>query len=131
MDPLTVSAASGLRSRMDTLELLANNLANAETSGYKSDREFYGLYASPEANNPLGADFASMLPVVERQWTDFGQGSFQTTGNPLDVAISGPGFLAANGPTGPVYTRNGSMKLSHSGVLVTGDGYPLRAVGNK
>ncbi len=131
MDPLTVAAASGLRSRMDTLELLANNLANAETSGYKSDREFYGLYASPEADNPLGPGFAEMLPVVERQWTDFAQGSFQTTGSPLDVAISGRGFFAANGPSGPVYTRNGSLKLSRSGELVTGEGYPLRTVGNK
>ena len=55
MDPITISAASGLRSRMESLELLANNLANAETSGYKTDHEFYGLYTSAEAFNPLGA----------------------------------------------------------------------------
>ena len=44
MDPLTISAASGLRARMETLDLLANNLANAGTTGFKSDREFYSLY---------------------------------------------------------------------------------------
>ena len=53
MDPLTISAASGLRVRMESLEMLANNLANADTTGYKIDREFYSLYVSPEAQDPL------------------------------------------------------------------------------
>src|SRR5215469_294053 len=75
MDPLTISAASGLRSRMDALDLLANNLANAETSGYKSDREFYGLYTSPEAYSSQGGEFVTTLPVVQKQWTDFSQGT--------------------------------------------------------
>lgn len=131
MDPLTIAAASGLQSRMDSLELLANNLANAETSGYKGDREFYGLYVSPEADNPLGPDFLTTLPVVERQWTDFSQGSFQTTGNPLNIALSGRGFLAVNGPDGVLYTRNGNLHVAHSGELVTADGYPVRAIGNR
>jgi flagellar hook-basal body protein len=107
MDPLTIAAASGLRSRMESLSLLANNLANAGTSGYKSDREFYGLYASSEAGSSADGNL-QVLPVVERQWTDFAQGTIQATGNPLDVALSGRGFLVANAPGGPVYTRNGS-----------------------
>src|ERR1700694_1468840 len=49
MDPISISAASGMRARMESLEMLANNLANASTGGYKSDREFYGLYVSPDA----------------------------------------------------------------------------------
>ena len=54
MDPLTAIAASGLRARMESLELLANNIANASTGGYKADREFYGLYAAAEAqDDPL------------------------------------------------------------------------------
>jgi flagellar basal-body rod protein FlgF len=129
MDPLTISAASGLRSRMDTLDLLANNLANAETSGYKTDREFYGLYVSPEASSTLGGEFVSTLPVVEKQWTDFTQGTLQTTGNSLNVALSGPGFFAVNGPSGVLYTRNGSLKIDPSGQLVAADGYALRSVG--
>jgi flagellar basal-body rod protein FlgF len=131
MDPLAIAAASGLQSRMDSLELLANNLANAETSGYKGDREFYGLYISPEAGNPLGPDFLTTLPVIERQWTDFSQGSFRSTGNPLDVALSGRGFLAVNGPNGILYTRNGNLRVAHSGELVTAEGYPVRAIGNR
>ena len=50
MDPLTAIAASGLRARMESLELLANNVANASTGGYKADREFYSLYTAPEAD---------------------------------------------------------------------------------
>jgi flagellar basal-body rod protein FlgF len=131
MDPLSMAAASGLRSRMDSLDLLSNNLANAGTSGYKSDREFYGLFASPDAANPLGAEFQTMLPVVQRQWTDFSQGTLQSTGNPLDVALSGRGFLAVNGPNGVLYTRNGGLKIAPSGDLVTGEGYAVRAAGGK
>ncbi len=129
MDPLTISAASGLRSRMETLDLLANNLANAETSGFKTDHEFYGLYTSAEAYDPLGSGFVSTLPVVEKQWTDFSQGTLTSTGNPLDIALSGRGFLAVNGPTGPLYTRNGNLKIAPSGELVTRDGFAVRSAG--
>ena len=129
MDPLTISAASGLRSRMESLELLANNLANAETSGYKSDHEFYGLYTTAEAFNPMGDDAVSTLPVVERQWTDFSQGTLTATGNSLDIGLSGRGFIAVNGPSGALYTRNGSLRIAPSGELTTGEGYSLRSAG--
>ena len=129
MDPVTISAASGLRSRMETLELLANNLANAETSGYKTDHEFYGLYTSAEAYSSMGGEFVSTLPVVERQWTDFSQGTLASTGNPLDIALAGRGFLAVNSESGPLYTRNGNLKIAPSGELVTGEGYTVRSAG--
>ena len=76
MDPLTVAAASGLRSRMDALELLANNLANSATSGYKSDSEFYGLFTGL-AQDMVGDGSSAVLPVIEHQWTDFSQGTLQ------------------------------------------------------
>jgi len=116
---------------MDSLELLANNLANAATSGYKTDREFYGLYASPDATSPWGDGTVSTLPVVERQWTDFSQGTLQPTGNSLDVALSGPGLITVNGPNGVLYTRNGSLKIAPSGELVTAEGYAVRTVGGQ
>jgi flagellar basal-body rod protein FlgF len=131
MDSLSIAAASGLQSRMDSLEMLANNLANAGTSGFKSDREFYGLFTSPEAANSLGPEFQTMLPVVQSQWTDFSQGTLQPTGNPLDVALSGRGFFAVNGPNGILYTRDGGLKIASSGDLVTGEGYAVRAQGGK
>jgi flagellar basal-body rod protein FlgG len=114
---------------MESLDLLANNLANAGTSGYKRDQEFYGLFASPESLDPATGGASATLPVIERQWTDFSQGVIQSTGNPLDVALSGSGFLAATGPTGPLYTRNGSLQILPSGELATSDGYKLQKTG--
>src|SRR6516162_1369593 len=95
MDPMTAVAASGLRARMESLDLLANNIANASTGGYKADREFYSLYAAPET---AGNDPSSTMPLIERPWVDHTQGVLRTTGNPLDVALSGKGFFAVNGP---------------------------------
>ena len=111
---------------MESLSLLANNLANATTSGYKSDSEFYGLYTSPDADS---SSEASTLPSIERQWTDFSQGTLQPTGNPLDVALSGPGFLTVAGPGGDQYTRNGNLHVSRTGDLVSSEGFSVRGVG--
>ncbi len=132
MDALTIAAASGLQARMDSLEMLANNMANAATDGYKTDREGYSLYLAPEAApGREGNPFSETLPVVERQWTDFSQGTLRSTGNPLDLALSGSGFFAVNGPSGPLFTRNGGFQLSASGQLITQEGYPVRAAGGK
>jgi flagellar basal-body rod protein FlgF len=130
MDALTIAAASGLRSRMESLDLLANNLANSATAGYKRDQEFYGLFSSDEATG-AGDGPASTLPVIQRQWTDFSPGVLQVTGNPMDVALSGDGFFAVNGPNGPLYTRNGNLKVLPSGNLATADGYALRNTDGK
>jgi flagellar basal-body rod protein FlgF len=129
MDPLTVAAVSGLRSRMESLDLLANNLANANTSGFKGDSEFYGLYTSDEGVDPTTDNASFSLPMVERQWTDFSQGTLLSTGSQLDVAISGHGFLALDGPSGPLYTRNGNLRVSPSGQLTSADGYAVRGPG--
>jgi flagellar basal-body rod protein FlgF len=126
MDPMTAIAASGLRARMESLELLANNVANASTGGYKADREFYSLYAAPETED---SDPVSTMPVIDRPWTDLSQGLLQATGNPLDLALSGAGFFTVEGPQGNLYTRNGSFRLAANGSLVTPDGYPVRASG--
>lgn len=108
--------------------MLANNLANAGTSGFKSDREFYSLYVSREALGPMPGSVTT-LPVIEKQWTDFSQGALQTTGNPLDVALEGRGFLAVQGPHGVLYTRNGALHASETGELVTSEDFPVRAKG--
>ena len=123
MDPITAIAASGLRARMEALDLLANNMANASTGGYKADQEFYSLYVAPEAqdNEP-----PSTMPVVEQRWTDWSQGLVRSTGNQLDVALSGKGFFAVDGPGGTLYTRNGSFRLGAGGKLVTADGFAVR-----
>lgn len=113
MDPLLISAASGMKARMESLDMLANNLANSATSGFKADREFYSLYQE-------------QLPVVETHWTDFSQGTVLPTGDPLNLALSGQGFFALNGPAGTVYTRNGSFQISKSNQLASVEGYTLR-----
>jgi len=123
MDSMTATAASGLRARMESLDLLANNIANASTGGYKADREFYSLYVGEDA---AGSDGSSTMPLIERPWVDHAQGALRPTGNPLDLAISGSGFFAVNGPNGPLYTRNGSFHLGAGGELLSADGYAVR-----
>jgi flagellar basal-body rod protein FlgG len=127
MDPLNLTAASGLRSRLESLELLSNNLANANTAGYKRDSEFYGVYrAHLMDDDPDGADpVTPSLPYIERPWTDFRQGVIERTGNPGDLALSGPGFFAVESPGGVLYTRNGHFRLSSTGTLETADGYAV------
>lgn len=126
MDSLTSVAASGLRARMESLDLLANNVANASTGGYKADREFYSLYIGPDAS----AEPSGTMPVIERPWIDLSQGLLQPTGNSLDLALTGRGFFTVAGPHGPLYTRAGNFHLS-KGQLVTAEGYPVSAAGGQ
>ena len=125
MDALITAAASGMRARMETLDVLANNLANTAAPGFKADREFYNLYISDEAQPNSGLSQLTQ-PVSERNWIDFSQGSLSPTGNNLDVAISGKGFFAVNSPAGTLYTRDGSFQLSPQGLIQTKEGYSLR-----
>src|ERR1035438_10576006 len=74
MDPLMAIAASGLRARMESLDLMANNAANSSTSGFKADREFYSLYVSPEAQD---AGSTTAMPLIESRWTDLAQGTLR------------------------------------------------------
>jgi len=127
MDTILSNAASGMRARMESLDMLANNLANASTGGYKSDREFYNLYVAAEAGGDASdGNGLPTQPLIEKHWIDYSQGQLHQTNNPLDAALDGAGFFAVNGPGGPLYTRNGSFRVNANGVLVTSDGYPLR-----
>jgi len=128
MDQAAVMAASGLRARMQALDMLSNNLANANTNGFKLDREFYSLFSGDSIG--IDGEDPSQMPEVKSQWTDFSQGTLTETKNPLDMALTGQGFFTANGPSGPLYTRNGTFQISSTGVLSTSDGYPLKAIVN-
>ena len=123
MDQVSILAAAGLRARIESLDMLANNIANASTSGYKGDGEFYSLFTS-EAANADGTP-PSTLPMIERLWTDFSQGSLEPTNNPLDFGLSGKGFFVVQGPSGPLYTRSGSFQVTSTGQIATPDGYGL------
>jgi flagellar basal-body rod protein FlgF len=131
MDALTAAAASGIRARIESLDMLANNLANESAAGFKADQEAYDLYVSPEAaDSPEGTNPA-ILPVVQNRWTDFAQGALLPTGNSMDLALSGKGFFVASTPTGPVYTRGGSLRFSLTGQLETLDGYAVQGSDGK
>jgi flagellar basal-body rod protein FlgG len=123
MDPITAIAASALQAQMDSLDLLANNTAHASTGGYKADREFHSMYVAPEAE---GNDPVTSMPMIQQGWTDWSQELLRPTGNQLDLAISGKGFFSVDGPTGQIYTRNGSFRLGKGGKIVTSDGYAVR-----
>jgi flagellar basal-body rod protein FlgF len=123
MDQISVMAAAGMQSRMQSLDLVANNLANSSTGGYKTDGEFFTLFTSEAAGEDESGPIA--VPMIQRQWTDFGQGLLEPTNNPLDFGLSGKGFFVVQGPSGPLYTRNGNFRFSNTGALITNEGYPL------
>lgn len=118
VDALHTAAASGLRARMESLEMLANNIANASTPGYKADREFYSTYIAPEAFDGPEGSLPVSSPVIETSWTDFKAGVSSETGNTLDFAINENGFFTIGTSNGVVYTRNGSFRVSAEGNLV-------------
>ena len=113
MDQALLTVAAGMRSRMETLEVLGNNIANAPTSGYKADREFYRLFATAEARLAISPGDRPWMPVVEGSVIDFAQGPLIQTAGPLDLALSGPGFLVVRSPSGDLYTRSGSEFSVH------------------
>lgn len=103
------TAARGLNSRMKNLEIVANNLANLNTTGFKREIPF------SEVMNQYGQ-------VGIQKATDYKQGNLVQTSNPLDVAISGDGFFVVQTESGPELTRNGQFKISDDGYVVTRDG---------
>ncbi len=124
MDAIGIAAASGLRARMESLEILANNLANAGTSGFKADRERYSTYWSAESTAAIdaGRGGPGVSPVIERNWIDFTQGALTHTGGANHLAITGPGFLTVRRGSETLYTRNGELQMSARGTLVNNEG---------
>ncbi|HUO11621.1 MAG TPA: flagellar basal-body rod protein FlgF [Caulobacteraceae bacterium] len=111
------------------LEITANNLANADTIGYKFD----DMLSSADPVTPTGSSQVASSPVtfvtsggVAR---DYSQGALTTTGSPLDVAIDGKGFFTISTASGPRYTRDGRFTLDPTGKLVTQDGDPVEGDG--
>jgi len=106
------------------LDVVANNIANIDTTGYKADGSLFEEYLNSGAQT--GAGGGSVSFVRDRGvWHDMRQGPIERTGNSLDVAIDGNGFLVVQTPRGERYTRNGSMQLNATGQLVTNDGNPV------
>jgi flagellar basal-body rod protein FlgG len=128
-------AATGMAAEETQLDTIANNLANANTAGYKrQNAQFEDLLyqnvrtAGPNADGnvaPTATQLGTGVRVVATT-RSFAQGTLQQTGNQLDVAIEGQGFFAVMRPTGEMaYTRAGSFQLDAQRRLTTGDGLPL------
>lgn len=123
------AAVTGLVSRTDALDLVANNLANDNTTGYKAQKEFYQALTAAENPNlsPLNKAIND-YGILGGTETDLRSGSVERTGNQLDIALEGSGFLTVQTPSGISYTRNGSLHLGPNGELLTADGGKVLAV---
>lgn len=128
-------AAAGALVQQMRLEILANNVANINTIGYKGEKTIFSL--ADTATIPTDDQTADLIqplipyapPFLTR--IDFSQGALRQTGNPLDVALNGKGFLSVQTPDGIQYTRQGSFSMNDEGVLITQDGFPVLGQGGE
>lgn len=128
------SSATGMKAQEMLIDVTANNLANVNTNGFKRSQLDFAdlLYSRPkqagaivgDSASPIGLELGSgVRPVGTTK--SFSTGTFEQTNNPTDVAIEGDGFIpiTVNGTT--QYTRDGALRRGPTGLLMTGDGYPL------
>ncbi len=121
MDRGLYVAMTGAKQIMQAQAVNNNNIANVSTTGFRADTVAF-------TSLPIyGAGFASRVNAVAvSAGTDFSGGALQSTGNALDVAVNGKGFIAVQGPDGKeAYTRAGDLKLTDSGAVTTGTGLPV------
>ena len=137
MDPALRTSATGMAAQQTRTEVIANNLANVNTTGFKRSRAHFEdlLYQTIQGPATLGSRDTEKLPVIQVgrgvrldaiQRID-SQGSLEQTERPLDVAIEGEGYFEVQLPNGnSAYTRDGSFQISDQGVLVTNTGYSVQ-----
>lgn len=124
MDSGYYAACAGLKAQTQALEIVANNLANLQTTGYRGEQPtFRALLASSgtEAMLPLNR-VVNDFGILAGTRVDLSPGNLERTGNPLDLAIEGSGFFAVQTKAGVLYTRNGNFQVSSQGQLVTVSG---------
>ncbi|MGL4344253.1 MAG: flagellar hook-basal body protein, partial [Cellulosilyticaceae bacterium] len=134
------TAASGMTSQQLNVDTISNNLANANTAGYKRESMTFksllytkmdtpNIPGSPQAPNPMQVGHGVRAGSTTR---DYSQGILQETGNPTDMAIEGKGFFAVQNGEQVAYTRDGSFRLAmtedNAYALVSGNGHPLLSV---
>jgi flagellar basal-body rod protein FlgG len=130
------SAKTGLDAQNTQMAIIANNLANANTTGFKSDRAAFqdlmyqnvrqvGAQSTQNTQYSTGLTLGTGVRIVATQ-KNYSQGSVSQTNGALDLSISGRGFLQITLPDGTLaYTRDGSLSLDNQGNVVTASGYPL------
>src|SRR5436190_12498385 len=109
------------------MEVVSNNVANMNTTGFKGDTAVFEEYLMPgaSADQFLRPDRRPSYVVDRSTWHDMSQGPVQQTGNPLDVAVNGEAFLVVQTPRGERYTRNGALQTNSTGQLVTSEGFAV------
>jgi flagellar basal-body rod protein FlgF len=132
MDSGIYTAFSGMQSKLDALDVLSNNLANLNTTGFKEEIAFFtflnqSLEGSKGSENLNEAINQSILTQTA---LNVASGSLTPSGRDLDIAIEGNGFLAVDTPRGIRYTRNGSLHLNAQSLLATSEGFPIRGDNN-
>lgn len=137
------TAVSGANAQAQQVESIANNLANADTLGYKKDQVAFKEYLEtaerdPAAREPIRGPLKDkdLYPldgkerahvVATGNYVNFKQGSLRITNSPLDLAIDGGGFFEVATPQGVRFTRLGAFKVGADGMLVTSEGHPVLA----
>lgn len=120
------TAATGMEAQKLNHQVIADNLANASTSGYKAYNLVHKTHSEKEITNLVNDTKVGKITYGSEVYDtsfDMSQGSLRQTGNPLDIAISGEGFFPVQDPDGNVsYTRNGHFNLDSTGFLVTQSG---------
>jgi len=123
------SAASGMIMEASRLDIIANNLANVNTPGFRRDVALYRsfsdqqLFRSDFQSAPIGA--IAMGAFLDDVFSVPRQGPLQRTGNALDLALLGDVYLAVSAPAGQRYTRHGGLQAGSGGLLVTASGHPV------
>jgi flagellar basal-body rod protein FlgF/flagellar basal-body rod protein FlgG len=120
MDSGYYAAMAGLVARSQALDTAASNLSNAQTPGYRAEREFFrSVLLGPDASDSQLGHVVNNFGLLGGDHLDMGQGALTSTGNPLDLAIEGEGFFQVQTPNGQRFTRDGGFHRSQSGQLVT------------
>jgi flagellar basal-body rod protein FlgF len=118
MDTTVYVALSAQVALQKQLETVANNMANANTAGFKADRPFFQSYLEPLSGPGGGVSFVQDAAT----YIDRTSGPMEVTGNPLDIALDGDGFLSVSGPGGTEYTRDGHLRVGPDSTLTDAAG---------
>lgn len=121
------AACTGLLSRTQALDTIANNLANVSTAGFRASHNVFSSILATTGGSPLSVlnQDTNDFGVLSGTQLDTSQGALLRTGNDLDLAIEGPGYFAVQTASGPVYTRGGNFRVSPKGQLTTAAGDPV------
>jgi flagellar basal-body rod protein FlgF len=119
------AACTAMKTQSSALELIANNVANINTTGYRAQLPSFESLLIEGRNSTPGNGWSRLVnqfAVLDGARLDLTEGNLQRTGNPLDLALDGPGFFAVQTKAGELYTRNGNFRLSATGQLTTAAG---------